>query len=109
MLGSIVMFERRRLRHEETSDGHCDGLQIMVVNTIMTTLAFFLPLALGECRPVPTDMDGWSPAGMASLKRLVTLNCHHHEYNEVKHNFATSASFRGADRMNSLVEEAYEV
>ena len=55
----------------------------MVISTIMTTVAFFLPLAVGECRAVPTDLDGWSPAGIASVKRLVTLDCHHGEYNEV--------------------------
>ena len=58
--------------------------QIMIISTIMTSVAFFLPLAVGECRAVPTDLDGWSPAGIASLKRLVTLNCHHGEYNEVQ-------------------------
>lgn len=55
----------------------------MVISSIMTTVAFFLPLAVGECRPVPTDLEGWSPSGVASIKRLVTLNCHHGEYNEV--------------------------
>lgn len=57
--------------------------QIMIISTIMTTVAFFLPLAVGECRAVPTDLEGWSPAGIASVERLVTLNCHHGEYNEV--------------------------
>jgi len=56
----------------------------MVISTLVTTVAFFLPLAIGECRPVPTDLEGWSPAGVASLKRLVTLNCHHGEFNEVR-------------------------
>lgn len=61
----------------------CPTRQTMVISTIMTSMAFFLPLAVGECRPEPTDLEGWSPAGVASLKRLVTLNCHHGEYNEV--------------------------
>ncbi|CAM9177656.1 unnamed protein product, partial [Laminaria digitata] len=56
---------------------------IMIISTVMTTVAFFLPLAVGECREVPTDLDGWSPAGIASVERLVTLNCHHGEYNEL--------------------------
>lgn len=59
----------------------------MVISTIMTTVAFFLPLAVGECHPVPTNLEGWSPAGVASLERLVTLNCHHDEYNEVQGNY----------------------
>lgn len=59
--------------------------QIMTVSTVMTTMSFFLPLAIGECRAVPTDLEGWSPAGVESLHRLVTLNCHHGYYNEVNH------------------------
>ncbi|CAM9288352.1 unnamed protein product, partial [Hapterophycus canaliculatus] len=58
-------------------------IEIMVISTIVTTVAFFLPLAIGECRTVPTDTEGWSHAGVASLGRLVTLNCHHGEYNEL--------------------------
>lgn len=70
--------------------------QIMAISTLVTTVAFFLPLAVGECRPVPTDLEGWSPAGVESLKRLVTLNCRHGEFNEVQHH-RSRVTFTSAD------------
>eukprot|EP00752_Nemacystus_decipiens_P007845 g7009.t1 len=74
----MALFRARRLAGAKRR-----FVEIMVISTIMTTVAFFLPLAVGECRPEPNDLDGWSPAGVASLKRLVTLNCQHGEYNEL--------------------------
>eukprot|EP00903_Cladosiphon_okamuranus_P010912 g10308.t1 len=75
----MALFRARRLAGAKRR-----FIEIMVISTVMTTVAFFLPLAVGECRPEPTDLDGWSAAGASSLKRLVTLNCHRGEYNEVR-------------------------
>ncbi|CAM9787116.1 unnamed protein product [Ectocarpus sp. 6 AP-2014] len=74
----MALFRARNLAGAKRPPPH-----IMVISSIMTTVAFFLPLAVGECRPIPTDLEGWSPSGVASIKRLVTLNCHHGEYNEL--------------------------
>lgn len=56
--------------------------QLMLVSSLVSAASFFLPLGVGECREVPTDLADWSPAGEESVRRLVTFNCRHGYYNE---------------------------
>ncbi|CAM9637436.1 unnamed protein product [Choristocarpus tenellus] len=64
--------------------GTWQGLaELLCLITLVSFVSFFLPLYAGECRPVPTDLDEWSSAGIESLELLVTLDCNEDEYNEL--------------------------
>ncbi|CAM9547759.1 unnamed protein product, partial [Discosporangium mesarthrocarpum] len=66
-------------------------VEMMLVSTLVSCVSFILPLVAGECRPVPTDLRGWSPVGVESTHHLINLGCPHGGYNELGSLFLNDA------------------
>ncbi|KAG5190313.1 channel voltage activated chloride channel [Tribonema minus] len=57
--------------------------ELVCLVTLVSVVAWFLPLAAGRCRPVPTHVEGWSESGVRVLNSLVRHNCPAGHYNEL--------------------------
>ena len=58
--------------------------EVILIVTVMTSIAFFAPVFWKSCSSLPVNMDGWSDQEKALVPELVPLYCDEEtEYNEL--------------------------
>lgn len=87
MVGAVFVYfnailTRFRLQHMRTA--LLKLMEVVLIVSIMTALAYFLPVYFAHCTPLPVDMENWSNQEKQLVEQLVPLYCDKQtQYNEL--------------------------
>lgn len=67
-------------------------IEVLVITTIMTCAAFFIPMVWNKCTPLPVDMEEWGDQEKILVEQLVPLYCPQNtHYNELASLYLTDS------------------